>query len=318
MDMPRNGFTYLSKPTIGSYRSGPSARLHNHTDFQGRCMGKPSLLPYLPGMQSLHPSHEAGVPVQKSRNRDDFQDVPGFVSGMPKIYSRGAYEPKHTHKRAQLIFAPSGVMDLSASGRHWLVPPQRALWMPAGTVHEMQARTDVEMRTIWVRVADVRTPLPTTPTLVDVTPLLRELIVRAVDLPIEQGASGAAAHVLELIFSELHFLSQDELGMPRVSDPRLMRVEAALRREPGDTRSIEEWAAVANMSPRTFVRHLKKETGLSFAAWRQRIRLTEGVVRLACGESITSTALSLGYESVGSFSRMFKQAMGVCPSAVSI
>ncbi len=256
--------------------------------------------------------------VQKSRNRDDFQDVPGYVSAMAKTYASGAVDSKHTHTRAQLIHAVSGVMEISAAGRHWLVPPQRALWMPAQTVYEMRARTAVEFRTIWVRVADVAMHMPTEPTLVRVTPLLKELIVRAVELPIEEGASGAAVHVLELIFSELQFLPPNELAMPRVSDPRLMRVEEAFRREPGNKRGIENWAAAAHMSPRTFGRYLKQETGLSFSAWRGRIRLTEAIVRLACGEAVTSVALSLGYENTGSFSRMFKRIMGVSPSELRL
>ncbi len=74
--------------------------------------------------------------------------------------------------------------------------------------------------------------------------------------------------------------------MPRVSDPRLIRVEEALRHEPGSHESIEHWASLANMSVRTFTRRIKDETNLSFSDWRQQIRLTEAVVgtgrRRAC------------------------------------
>ncbi|WP_420992759.1 AraC family transcriptional regulator [Cupriavidus sp. 30B13] len=256
--------------------------------------------------------------VQKSQNRDDFQNVAGYVSAMAKSFPLGTLNPRHAHRRAQLVFAVSGVMELSTAGCHWLIPPQRALWVPAGTEHEMRARTDVELRTLWVRVEDVTVPLPSVPTLVYVTPLLRELIVRAVELPIEDGVAGAAAQIISLIFSELHFVPPGEFHLPRVSDPRLVRVETQFKQNPGDTRGLEEWAAIANMSARTFTRHLKDETGLSFADWRQQIRLTEAMVRLVGGESITSIALSLGYENTGSFSRMFKRAMGVSPSDLAI
>ncbi|CAN7670384.1 helix-turn-helix transcriptional regulator [Caballeronia sp. LjRoot34] len=249
----------------------------------------------------------------KSRNRDDFQDVPGYVAAMANSYERGELNAQHAHKRAQLVFAISGVMEVTTVGHHWLIPPQRALWIPGGVAHEMRARTDVELRTIFVRESDASIPLPTEPTLVNVSPLLRELIVRAVDLPIESGVSGAAANIVELIFSELHFVPNSEFYMPRVTDSRLLRIEAQLRSDPGNGRGMDEWAEVASMSPRTFSRRLKAQTGLSFATWRQQIRLTEAVVRLVEGESITSIALSLGYENSGSFSRMFKKAMGLTP-----
>ncbi|TDV20853.1 AraC family transcriptional regulator [Paraburkholderia caballeronis] len=255
--------------------------------------------------------------MHKSRNRDDFQDVPGYVGAMAKHFPRGYVNPLHAHKRAQLIYAISGVMEVSTSDHHWLLPPQRALWMPAQVGHEMRARTDVELRTLFVRISDVDRPLPEAPALVYVTPLLRELILRAVDLPIEEGASGAAAQVLSLIFSEMRFVLPTEFYMPRVSDPRLIRVEEALRHEPGSRESIEHWASLANMSVRTFARRIKDETTLSFTDWRQQIRLTEAVVGLVAGEPVTTIALSLGYENTGSFSRMFKRVMGISPSELS-
>jgi AraC-like DNA-binding protein len=210
-------------------------------------------------------------------------------------------------------------MEISTSGRHWLIPPHRALWLPPETEHKARpARTPVELRTVYVRVADVSIQLPLVPTLVYVTPLLRELIVRATDLPIEDGISGAAVHIVELIFSELHFVPPGEFDMPRVTDTRLVRIEQQLRQDPGDTRGVERWAALGNMSSRTLGRRLKAETGLSFAAWRRQIRLAEAVIRLVECESITSIALSLGYENIGSFSRMFKRAMGITPSELTV
>ncbi len=254
--------------------------------------------------------------TRKSQNRDDYQDVPGYISGMTRVFPQGELNPKHAHVRAQLIFAASGVMEISTSDRHWLIPPQLALWIPPLVEHEMRARTEVELRTLWVRVSDVAMPLPLVPTLVFVTPLLRELIIRAVDLPIESGLSGAAEHIVPLIFSELQFSRVGSFHIARVSDPRLARIEQHLREHPSDPRGVEDWAKLAGMSVSTFSRHLKTETGLSFVDWRLEIRLMEAMVRLVAGESITSIALSLGYENVGSFSRMFKRTMGASPSEI--
>ncbi|KVW85961.1 AraC family transcriptional regulator [Burkholderia cepacia] len=255
--------------------------------------------------------------MDNSQDRDDFQDVPSYVGAMARHFPRGYVKHQHVHKRAQLIYAISGVMEVSTIDRHWLVPPQRALWMPPQVAHEMRSRTDVELRTLFVRVPDVGQPLPEAPELVYVTPLLRELILRAVDLPTEHEASGAAAQVLSLIFSEMTFVPPTQFYMSRVSDPRLIHVEDALRRDAGSQESIEHWASLASMSVRTFARRIKAETGLSFTEWRQQIRLTEAVVRLVRGEPVTTVALSLGYENAGSFSRMFKRVMGNIPSELN-
>ncbi len=255
--------------------------------------------------------------MHKSQDRDDFQDVPGYVGAMAKHFPRGYVNAPHTHKRAQLIYAISGVMEVSTRAHHWLIPPQRALWMPAQVEHTMRARTDVELRTLFVRVRDVDRPLPDVPALVYVTSLLRELILRVVDLPIEEGACGFAAQILSLLFSEMQFVPPTEFHMPRVSDPRLTPVEDAMRADPGNHDGIEHWATLANMSVRTLARRIKHETGLSFTEWRQQIRLNEAVVGLVGGEAVTSVALSLGYENTGSFSRMFKRVMGISPSELS-
>jgi AraC-like DNA-binding protein len=135
--------------------------------------------------------------------------------------------------------------------------------------------------------------------------------------PIEEKLVGAAASLVDLLFNELRFLPPEDFSTPRLSDPRLRRIEDGLRRDPGDTRSTEDWARLAQMSSRTLSRRIHEETSMSFADWRQQLRLNEAVVRLVEGESVTSVALSLGYENVGSFSRMFKRVMSISPSELA-
>jgi hypothetical protein len=107
----------------------------------------------------------------------------------------------------------------------------------------MRARTDVELRTIYVRTADLPASLPSIPTLLYMTPLLSELIIRAVELPIEDGVTGSAAHIVALILSELQFVPPGEFHTPRVTDSRLVKIEEKFKQDPGDTRGIDEWAA---------------------------------------------------------------------------
>ena len=94
----------------------------------------------------------------------------------------------------------------------------------------------------------------------------------------------------------------------------MAHVSAALEADPGDRRSIEEWARIAAASARTLTRGFHRETGMSFGAWRQQLRLLRAIERLAAREPVTSVAMSVGYDSLSAFVRLFKRSFGVPPS----
>jgi AraC-like DNA-binding protein len=104
------------------------------------------------------------------------------------------------------------------------------------------------------------------------------------------------------------------LDLPLPRDARLGRICRALSAEPGTTRTLSEWGRDAGASPRTLARLFVKETGLTFAAWRQQARLLAATAMLGAGEPITRIALDLGYESPSAFTAMFKRALGAPPS----
>jgi AraC-like DNA-binding protein len=147
-----------------------------------------------------------------------------------------------------------------------------------------------------------------------VSPLLRELIVRATELPVQYDEKGAAGHVIALILAELQGLQSLSLQLPMPRDPRLRSLCQALIEQPGDQRPLAAWARTLNSSARTLARRFQTETGLSFGAWRQQARVLEAMGRLGSGEAVTQVALDLGYESVSAFSAMFHRATGASPS----
>jgi quercetin dioxygenase-like cupin family protein len=69
---------------------------------------------------------------------------------MAKDFTDGFRIEPHSHLRAQLSWALSGVMTVTASRGTWVVPPNRALWIPAGTEHEVRMSGAVAMRAIYV------------------------------------------------------------------------------------------------------------------------------------------------------------------------
>ena len=251
--------------------------------------------------------------ASRSTNPQDYQRVPRAVAAMPKDFASGFEILPHHHERAQLIHATAGTMRVATDDGVWVVPPQRALWVPAGVRHSIVMLGDTTMRTLYVR-GDAAPAMPRRCRVMLVSPLLRELIVRATELPVQYDESGPAGHVVALIVAELQSLQSLSLQLPMPSDPRLRTLCRALLKAPGDQQPLALWARTTNSSARTLARRFRAETGLSFGAWRQQARVLEAMGRLGGGAPVTQVALDLGYESVSAFSAMFHRATGASPS----
>jgi len=219
----------------------------------------------------------------------------------------------HTHRRAQLIYAAEGVMGVTTAEGVWITPPERAVWVPAGTVHRVAARSALRMRNLFVK-ADARPALPGTCTVVTVSPLMRELIEEAGRLDAEYDPAGADGRLMAVLLDRIETLPATPLHLPMPSDTRLRRITEALAAEPGDDRTLAEWAPDAGASARTLARLFQRQAGMTFGAWRQQARLLAALERLADGQPVTTVALDLGYDSPSAFSAMFKRALGATPS----
>lgn len=218
----------------------------------------------------------------------------------------------HRHRRHQFLYAGSGVMRVGVPRGQWIVPPQRAVWIPAATEHSVSTSRRLQMRTLYLH-ADDSLDAPTDCRVLDVTPLLRELVFRAV----EHGEilSGDARHLrlAAMILDEIVTLPAAPLLLPEPSDERLRRITGALRREPADDRSLAAWARIAGASARTLSRHFGAETGMTFIQWRRQARLVLALELLASGRSVKAVAIETGYSSSSAFVTMFRKALGTTP-----
>ncbi|HSR71140.1 MAG TPA: helix-turn-helix transcriptional regulator [Kiloniellales bacterium] len=248
-----------------------------------------------------------------------YRDPAGFATrgclavALAQDHPAGSVIEPHRHRRAQLIYAAEGVMTVSAEAGSWVVPPQRAVWLPAGMGHRVTMNRTVKMRSLYVR-PDAAPDLPSGCRVLAVTPLLRALILRAMELPADYPAEGPEARLVRVLLDEMRALPAAPLHLPEPADPRLVRVTDALHDKPGDRRSLADWAALAGASPRTLARLFLAETGLSFRAWRQRARMLQALVGLAAHRPVTVLALELGYDSPSAFIAAFRQVFGVTPA----
>lgn len=241
----------------------------------------------------------------------DLDGVPRPVVALADEYPARFVDPRHSHARAQLLYAASGVMSVVTDAASFVIPPQRAIWVPAGVFHEVTCRSAVSVRTLYVEAA---ADLPRDCRVIDVSELLRALILEAMTLPREYDAGGRDGRIVQLILDSIAIPSSGSLQAPMPRDTRLLRVCQALIEDPTRADSLDDWAARACMSRRTFTRGFRDETGLSFAEWRQHVRLLEALARLACGQPVTSIAFDVGYESPSAFTAAFQRAFGVPPS----
>jgi AraC-like DNA-binding protein len=232
-----------------------------------------------------------------------------FLSHLAEDHPRGHHIAPHAHRRGQLIFARSGVMQVETAAGLWIVPPQRAVWVPPRIRHAIRCRSAVSLRTLYVSGAQDR-GLPKRCTVVAVSPLLRELIIELCE-----GTPGAQRRraLCALVLSELVELPAIAIHLPEPRDARLQRVTAALKRRPADGRTLAAWAAAAGASPRTLTRLFIAETGMTFRQWRRQARLIAAIERLARREPVTSVAFDLGYDSVSAFIEAFRKTFGVTP-----
>lgn len=261
-----------------------------------------------------NPGDARALPRPEARSVDplDYQRVPRAVAAMAKSFADGHLIEMHHHDRAQLVYAVSGVMTIDTAAGSWLVPPDRALWIPAAVPHQIRVSGELAMRTVYVR-DDASAHLPENCVVLAVSPLLRELVVRATRLPVLYDEEGPAGAVMALILAEIAALRELPFHLPLPRDRRLRRLCRLVQADLGASHSREYYASKVGISPRSLTRLFRRQAGIGFAQWRQRARLLAALRRLGAGEPVTEVALGLGYSSPSAFSAMFRRVLGTTP-----
>jgi AraC-like DNA-binding protein len=229
------------------------------------------------------------------------------VIGLADEYPPGFIDPLHSHPRAQLLYASSGVMAVTVPSAQFIIPPQRALWLPGGTPHAVRCRGAVSLRTLYF-------PGPERPCgVVEVSAFLQALILEVVGFSSASPGS-RERRITDLLLDELQTMPEAPYGIPMPEDTRLLRVCQSLLETPAERRDLDAWSALAGMGRRTFTRHFKQATGMGLGQWRQQASLMEALCLLGTGASVAETAFSLGYESPSAFTALFRRHFGVPPS----
>ncbi|MFC1420344.1 AraC family transcriptional regulator [Streptacidiphilus cavernicola] len=216
----------------------------------------------------------------------------------------------HHHAEHQLVYPSAGVLQVSTDVGAWVVPPFRAVWLPAGVPHAHRAHGPTRMLSLVFEVA-VNPLRLDRPTVLAVTPLLREVITALVE---DRELTGSQrGHLEQVALDQLRRVEELPLWLPTPADPRLRDVTELLREDPADPRSLAELGAAVGASERTLSRLFRAQTTMSFPQWRAQNRLHHALTLLAGGGSVTAVATACGYSTTSAFIEAFRHAFGTTP-----
>ena len=235
------------------------------------------------------------------------------IQPLARTYSRGHVVEPHAHDWGQLLYAESGVMWVNTPCAALLVPSHRAVWVPPQVPHGIRVVSALQLCNIYLR-GELAERMGSALGVLEVSPLLRESIRRRVALG--DAPDPTYRDALEgLLVVELQQARTAPLRvpLPAAGDRRLLALCEQVLRDPSLTLGYEAHAQAVGASTRTLTRLFTAELGVGFVEWRRQVQVAYAAARLLEGATVGSVADELGF-SVGSFSEMFRRAVGVTPS----
>jgi AraC-like DNA-binding protein len=260
--------------------------------------------------------------VSVRRAAVDVDAMPDEAFGLAEDHPPFSAAP-HTHAKHQILYASKGTMTLSACGRRWMLPPQRAAFLPAGTTHAAASTTGIELRTIYLTPKLLPSPAPNPSVRVfAVTTLAREMILHAMRWgpATTTSATSPTSATRAAFFRALAGLSLEWMAderpyhLPEPTSPELSRATAWIAEHLAGA-TVETAAAAAHVSVRTLARRFEEEAGMPFRTYLQTARMLRAMELLAKPRaSVSATAYAVGFQSIGAFTTAFHERCGETPS----
>ncbi|MBN9287884.1 MAG: hypothetical protein BGO43_00055 [Gammaproteobacteria bacterium 39-13] len=220
----------------------------------------------------------------------------------------------HHHQSGQLFVIKQGLLILETKSGRSMMPSSCAGWLPTG--HSHRAKTFGPLQGISFYLApSLCAELPKQPCVFTTNELLNAIMDRMTTWPKNQIWSLEKEHLLQVMLDELKNLQPTPLYLPMPQNKRLEKIAHTFILDPTLSKTLEAWAKTAHMTKRTFTRHFRQETGLSFTKWCQQVRIMQSLEYLAKGKSVTWISLMLGYTSISAFIKIFRQFLGKTPTA---
>jgi AraC-like DNA-binding protein len=234
---------------------------------------------------------------------DRLGDRHAQIATLTHDYPAGHVVPLHFHD----------FVTVRTSEGAWVVPTQRAVWIPAAVPHTITMSGKVAMRTLYLQPRLARV-LPRDCCVVNVSPLLKELILHACTLATLKKQIKWQGHLIYVIINQLEAIQMVPLQLPNPSDPRALRIAEVLLADPSDRRPLTHLCKIAGAGKRTVERLFQEDVDMTFGKWRQQLRLMQAMRLLAEGAKVTHAALEAGYGTPSAFICMFRKSLGTTPA----
>ncbi len=231
----------------------------------------------------------------------------GFASGDFSVL-------EHDHEWPQLLYAITGAMTVNSGTTSWMIPAGKAVLIPGLRRHSIRMWGEVSMRTLYLspeldsaalRDSDCR--------VLAVSPLLRELILRVIEMAALDRRVPEHARLAAVVLDEIGRAAVTPLELPVPADVRGAAVAHEVLAAPGEAAGLGALARRHGVGRRTLERIFRGETGMSFGMWQQKARLLYSVRALAESRPVTEAALDAGYSSVSAYIAAFKRTFGCTP-----
>lgn len=237
----------------------------------------------------------------------------GVAPTETRILARGAEATPHRHDDHQLIYASSGVLEVTVPDGIWFTPCVRAVCVPGGTVHGWRVHGATTVHLIGI-------PRPlfpfadSAPTLVAVDALARALMIACA----ENGPAHTPAErrLLRVLVDQIHPVSAASTMIPSLRDERLQKVQAIVESDMTAAPGLAELGPQVGASARTLSRLFRDEVGMAFPVWRTQLRLHRATLLLAAGRTVSQTAGACGWSSPSAFVTTFRRAFGQTPGSL--
>lgn len=228
-------------------------------------------------------------------------------------YQHDTRIPWHSHDFAQLIHATEGVMTVETNCGLWVVPPGRAVWVPAFEPHCIRMTGAVALRSLYLEPS--LSPFEHDRCcIVCISALLRACILRVIEFEQPYAADSREARLVTVMLDEIFAAPITPLNLPIPKDKRARHVAKTFQENITDRRPISAWAKFAGSSTRTLERLFREDTGMTLGAWQRQVRLLRALEIMAAGKNVTTAALEVGFDTPSAFIAMFRRAMGMTPA----
>lgn len=220
---------------------------------------------------------------------------------------------RHRHEWGQFVYATHGVMVVETPRHRYIVPPEQGVWLLPLVEHEVWSLTHVSLTSFYI-ATEMLGHMPEESGVLDISPFLKVLIDEARFFSDDYAWEDTQGLHLRLILHTLSKAPAAVFQLPFPSDKRLVTMLDSIHQTPSNKDSLEQWGKIVGASSRTLSRLFKRETGLHYSEWRQRLTIQLAIRKLAEGNTIANVAHELGYDSPSAFTYMFREKTGLRPS----